>query len=160
MCLERLRQIREQAGYSQQQLADESGVSQHTISELELGRRKPQGRTLIKLAGVLGVGVRELTTPTLREWALSVPEPEFDQWLAAANLDQVLELNAVLSSAAQEEEYGTDRHLYVLGRINKVLDQFRTIAGPFGFVETSRSRKEREAKASAREDRQGREEIA
>jgi len=55
--LERLRHIREQAGYSQQDLADEAGVSQHTISEIELGRRKPQGRTLRKLAEVLGVEV-------------------------------------------------------------------------------------------------------
>lgn len=57
--MERLRYIREQAGYSQQNLADESGVSQHTISEIELGRRKPQGRTLRKLAGVLNVEVRD-----------------------------------------------------------------------------------------------------
>ncbi len=57
--MERLRHIRDQAGYSQQELADESGVSQHTISEIELGRRKPQGRTLRKLAGVLGVEVAD-----------------------------------------------------------------------------------------------------
>jgi len=60
MRLERLRHIREQAGYSQQELADESGVSQHTISELEQGRRRPQGRTLRKLAKVLGVEVADL----------------------------------------------------------------------------------------------------
>jgi len=57
--LERLRNIRERAGYSQQALADESGVGQHTISEIELGRRKPHGRTLRKLAGVLGVRVAD-----------------------------------------------------------------------------------------------------
>jgi transcriptional regulator with XRE-family HTH domain len=57
--LERLRHIREQAGYSQQDLANESGVSQHTISELELSRRKPQGRTLRKLAEVLDVEVAD-----------------------------------------------------------------------------------------------------
>lgn len=57
--MERLRQIREQTGYSQQELADASGVSQHTISEIELGRRKPQGRTLRKLASVLAVKVAD-----------------------------------------------------------------------------------------------------
>jgi len=57
--LERLRYIREQTGYSQQELADKSGVSQHTISEIELGRRKPQGRTLRKLANVLNVEVSD-----------------------------------------------------------------------------------------------------
>jgi transcriptional regulator with XRE-family HTH domain len=131
MCLERLRYIREQVGYSQQQLADESGVSQHTISELELGRRKPQGRTLLKLARVLGVEVRELTTQTLREWALAATEEEFDQSLEAANLDQVLKLNSALSTAAQEEVPDTDRHRYILSRINKVVDRLRVVAGPF-----------------------------
>lgn len=58
--MERLRHTREQVGYSQQELADESGVSQHTISEIELGRRKPQGRTLRKLAKVLRVEVADL----------------------------------------------------------------------------------------------------
>jgi transcriptional regulator with XRE-family HTH domain len=160
MCLERLRYIREQAGYSQQQLADESGVSQHTISELEHGRRKPQGRTLLKLARVLGVDVRDLTAPTLREWALTATEEEFDQWLEAASLDQVLKLNAELSTVAQGETPETGRHRYIMGRIGKVVGRFNTIAGPFGLVETSRSRKEREAKAAARADQEGREASA
>ena len=55
-----LRHVREQLGYSQQELADASGVSQHTISEIELGRRKPQGRTLRKLARALSVEVANL----------------------------------------------------------------------------------------------------
>jgi transcriptional regulator with XRE-family HTH domain len=58
--LKSLRRIREHAGYSQQDLADETGVSQHTISEIELGRRKPQGRTLRKLAKALDVKVADL----------------------------------------------------------------------------------------------------
>ena len=60
--LEQLRYIRGQVGYSQQDLANASGVSQHTISEIELGRRKPQGRTLRKLAKVLGVRVADFYT--------------------------------------------------------------------------------------------------
>src|SRR5215207_2988486 len=74
--LERLRQIREQAGYSQQDLADESGVSQHTISEIELGRRKPQGRTLRKLAGVLGVEVRDFFEGMTSPLAQAPPDPQ------------------------------------------------------------------------------------
>jgi transcriptional regulator with XRE-family HTH domain len=58
--LVRLRHARELAGLSQQELADSSGVSQHTISEIELGRRKPHGSTLRKLAEVLGVEVADL----------------------------------------------------------------------------------------------------
>jgi transcriptional regulator with XRE-family HTH domain len=85
--LERLRNIREQAGYSQQDLADESGVSQHTISEIELGRRRPQGRTLRKLAKILNVDVRELLDRELLEVAVGVtPEEDaekFEQQLYA-----------------------------------------------------------------------------
>jgi len=154
--LGRLRRIREQAGYTQQQLADESGVSQHTISELELGRRKPQGRTLRKLAQVLSVDVRDLTAPTLREWALSAPASAFDHWVESATLDKVLSLNVELSEAAQEEKGGTDRHRYIVSRISKVVDRLNKIAGPYGLVETSRFRKEQEAKAAARENPEGR----
>jgi transcriptional regulator with XRE-family HTH domain len=60
VALSRLREIRQRAGYSQQELADESGVSQHSISEIETGRRTPQGRTLRKLAGVLDIQVADL----------------------------------------------------------------------------------------------------
>jgi transcriptional regulator with XRE-family HTH domain len=75
--LERLRHIREQAGYSQQELADESGVSQHTISEIELGRRKPQGRTLRKLAKVLGVEVRDFFGELDSPLGQALPEREY-----------------------------------------------------------------------------------
>ena len=74
--MEELRHIREQAGYSQQDLADESGVSQHTISELELGRRSPQGRTLRKLAKVLGVEVADLRGDPDSPKAEAPPSPE------------------------------------------------------------------------------------
>ena len=74
--MERLRHIREQSGYSQQNLADESGVSQHTISEIELGRRRPQGRTLRKLAKALGVEVADLYGGTEHPLEGAPPSPE------------------------------------------------------------------------------------
>jgi transcriptional regulator with XRE-family HTH domain len=76
MRLERLRYAREQVGYSQQELADKSGVSQHTISEIELGRRKPHGRTLRKLAEVLGVEVADLLGGPARPLAKAPPSQE------------------------------------------------------------------------------------
>ena len=74
--MERLRDIREQAGYSQQELTDKSGVSQHTISEIELGRRKPQGRTLRKLAQALDVSVADLRGGPDHPLAKAPPSPE------------------------------------------------------------------------------------
>jgi transcriptional regulator with XRE-family HTH domain len=58
--LETLRYIREQAGLSQPELSELSGVAQGTISDIERGKRKPRGRTLRKLAQVLGVEVADL----------------------------------------------------------------------------------------------------
>jgi transcriptional regulator with XRE-family HTH domain len=45
---------------SQEELADASGVSAATIVQVELGNRRPQGRTLRKLAAALGVEVADL----------------------------------------------------------------------------------------------------
>ncbi len=58
--MEQLRKLRIQKGYSQQELANRADTAQHTISEIELGRREPQGRTLRKLAAALGVSVADL----------------------------------------------------------------------------------------------------
>ncbi len=79
--METLKELRTRKGYSQQELADIADVAQHTISEIELGRRKPQGRTLRKIAAALEVGVEELTAPKGRapqqlEWVLSVADVE------------------------------------------------------------------------------------
>ncbi len=158
--MEALRRIRTTRGMNQVDLAKASGVAQNTISEIELGKREARPGTLKKLADALGVELRDLTAPTLREWALTATEEEFDQWLEAANLDQVLKLNAELSTVAQGETPETDRHRYIMGRIGKVVGRFNTIAGPFGLVETSRMRKEREAKAIARENQDGQEATA
>ena len=45
----KLRQIREQLGYTQQQLADEMDVTRETISNYELGRREPDSSFFAKL---------------------------------------------------------------------------------------------------------------
>ncbi len=81
--MDRLRHIRIQTGYSQQDLADESGVGQHTISEIELGKRTPQGRTLRRLAKVMGVEVREFFEPTanpLGEALLDLDPADLEAW--------------------------------------------------------------------------------
>ncbi len=52
---ERLRTAREAAGFSQEALHEEAGVTQATISAFELGKRKPRPSTLRKLGSALGV---------------------------------------------------------------------------------------------------------
>lgn len=51
----RLRELRKGRALSQQDLERVSGVAQHTISELESGKRKARPSTVRKLANALGV---------------------------------------------------------------------------------------------------------
>jgi transcriptional regulator with XRE-family HTH domain len=59
----RLRELRDTASLSQEELAELSGVSRATIAALELGNRKPHPKTRRKLAKALGVEPVELMDP-------------------------------------------------------------------------------------------------
>ena len=56
----RLQQLREALGWTQSQLAENSGVSQTYISELELHKKQPTIPIVKKLAAALGVSVSDL----------------------------------------------------------------------------------------------------
>lgn len=56
----KVRKLREEAGYSQSELAEKVGVTQGFISHIELGIREPGLPTLRKIAAVLGVPVEYL----------------------------------------------------------------------------------------------------
>jgi transcriptional regulator with XRE-family HTH domain len=66
--VEKMREIREKQGLSQQELADRAGVVKSTIYEAEVGRRIPRIQTLEKLADALGVEIVELL-PSRKESA-------------------------------------------------------------------------------------------
>lgn len=55
-----LRELRDRAFLSQQELADEATVSKRTIERLEAGTHRPRGRTVRKLARALKVDPREI----------------------------------------------------------------------------------------------------
>jgi transcriptional regulator with XRE-family HTH domain len=52
--------LRKEAGLTQEQLAERSGLSQQYLSKLESGRRNPTVVTLYELATALGVSHVEL----------------------------------------------------------------------------------------------------
>ena len=54
---------RQERGWSQIQLAEESGVQRSTISNLESGARVPRLDTLLRLSDALGTSLRELIPP-------------------------------------------------------------------------------------------------
>ncbi|HOA99670.1 helix-turn-helix domain-containing protein [Candidatus Sordicultor fermentans] len=75
---QRLRELRNKKGWSVRGLAREMGVSKSTVSDVELGRRKPTANYLIKAAKTLGIAERELL-----EWYgyLEPLPPDLDQKL-------------------------------------------------------------------------------
>lgn len=56
----RLRELRDKASLSQEELAERAGVSRATIAALERGKRTAQPKTRRKLAEALGVAPHEL----------------------------------------------------------------------------------------------------
>ncbi len=65
-----LRELRDRAFLSQQELADEAVVSKRTIERLEAGAHRPRGRTVRKLASALKVHPREIYLPLRRRQRL------------------------------------------------------------------------------------------
>lgn len=55
-----IRRYRDAAGLSQQELADQVGISKSYISSLELGYRAPNLNLLVKIAQSLGVAPGEM----------------------------------------------------------------------------------------------------
>jgi transcriptional regulator with XRE-family HTH domain len=70
--LKRLKEMRDARGWTQQQLAGASGVSQTFISELESCKKQPTVSIALKLARALDVELIDLLQPT----PLSESEPQ------------------------------------------------------------------------------------
>ncbi len=136
--MHKVRLARIQAGLSQDELAEKANVSQHTISEVELGRRRPQGKTLRKLATALEVSIPDLigeveqnpkvSAPPSLEWALAAPDEEFDSWIETAASPDLHKLFLSLDKYAQSIEVG-ERWRDVLGRAQKAIDRFFRLQG-------------------------------
>jgi DNA-binding XRE family transcriptional regulator len=62
----RMKELREQAGLTQQQLADKAGLKIGGVRDLEQGRRSPAWETVLAVAGALGVEVTAFTEPPLK----------------------------------------------------------------------------------------------
>src|SRR5947209_7682992 len=56
---DKLKSLREQKGWTQQQLAEASGLGQRSVSNLEQGRNKPTWESVLALARALGVSCED-----------------------------------------------------------------------------------------------------
>jgi transcriptional regulator with XRE-family HTH domain len=114
--MQEVRRLREEKGWGQKELAFHAHLAQSVISEIETGKRSPSARTLQKLAGALGVEVRELfplgQAPLFRE----PPERE---------------LPSDERRAAWEDAVEQARHLRETGRARmwKALSEWRASKG-------------------------------
>jgi transcriptional regulator with XRE-family HTH domain len=59
----RLRELRERAGLTQQQLARKAGLDKDSVSRLERARWQPTWETVVALAGALGVDCTAFLQP-------------------------------------------------------------------------------------------------
>lgn len=84
----RLKELRDARGWTQQQLADASGVSQTFISELESCKKQPTVAIAVRLAKALGVELMELLQPT--------DKPPAPPTQAADSDDNLIDLEALL----------------------------------------------------------------
>lgn len=57
---QRIRAFRKLKGFTQQQLAEQSGISLAVLGAIERGNRRAEDQILIKIADVLGVSLTEL----------------------------------------------------------------------------------------------------
>jgi transcriptional regulator with XRE-family HTH domain len=94
-----LKDLRRQRGWSQKDLAEESGVGQDTISGIESGRHEPRPSTLRKLADALGVEVADF----FREPALPKTEaPRGAGQSRAQRLEDLQTYEAYISEIAEK----------------------------------------------------------
>lgn len=120
-----IRRRREDKGWSQAKLGVLSGTGPSGISQIETGRRNPSTATLQRIAGALGVEVRELFP--LEQTPL--PDFEagrgFDAWIVT--LEQYKSLREEISGF---EELGPGKRRMVLEESLELLQNLRKVYNP------------------------------
>jgi len=56
----RIKSLREVRGWTQEQLAERAALQRSYLGDLEVGRRNPSVRTLVKVANAFGISVPQL----------------------------------------------------------------------------------------------------
>ncbi|WP_439622349.1 helix-turn-helix domain-containing protein [Gemmata sp.] len=72
---QRLKELREAAGMTQYRLAQTSGLSKQTISQLEKGTNEPSWDTVRKLARALGIATDDFDTASDQAEPDDTPPP-------------------------------------------------------------------------------------
>lgn len=102
---DRIREIREDQGLKQSDLAGRVGTSQSTISQLEKGKQNPSYRTLQKIADALDVSVGYLLGEEELEELSEEEETFFREYrgLSEEARRQLREYSAFLQQRSEDE---------------------------------------------------------
>jgi transcriptional regulator with XRE-family HTH domain len=102
-----VKEIRRRKGWSQKDLAEESGVGQDTISGIESGRHEPRPSTLRKLADALDVEVADFFREPVVPLA-DAPPPS-----GPLNKDEILDVvHDVILRQETETQQATNRAIW------------------------------------------------
>jgi transcriptional regulator with XRE-family HTH domain len=114
--VEILREFRRQKGWSQKDLADESGVGQDTISGIERGQHEPRPSTLRKLAEALDVEVADFFREPVLPRKTKAPRgagragtKTLDEWLEEHGAKRILMSDEQVLENFERLASGSDR---------------------------------------------------
>ena len=115
--MDTVKEIRRRKGWSQKDLAEESGIGQDTISGIESGRHEPRPSTLRKLADALDVEVADF----FREPAVPLAEAPREAGPPQVSRKELLAQGITVSDLELEELNDTLMSLWRLGQGEKVV---------------------------------------
>ena len=125
----RIRRAREQAGFSQQEMAEELGVGRNTYVNFESGRSRLFNPLLARMAERLGMSVEELLfgprpdeqllrdSAALDEWRRSLVA-EYEQRIAALQ-ERLDAAGQIIEAQATTIRTLTDANQYLMKQLNK-----------------------------------------
>lgn len=104
----RVRELRDELGYTKRELAGRSGLSSNAIYLIEVGRRSPNAETLIRLAAALGVEVGDFF-PKAQPLLFGEEEPEAskEEWRTVGEREAVPTLALEAVRRLLDERVGT-----------------------------------------------------
>lgn len=114
--METIREIRRRKGWSQADLARESGIGQDTISGIETGRHNPRPSTLRKIAQAFDVEVEDLFPKA------EAPSPHNTR--RSVGLTELLREHGLTQLATDQDTW--ERHVAVLD-LEDAMDEYREL---------------------------------
>lgn len=144
---ETFKKLRESKGFSQQTLADESGVAKKTIARIETGEGEPRGSTVRLLAKALRIKEDDIQILAQDPDSHEVQEAKFRQ-SGARQTPVLLDSEAVLAYDLACERYGVEQRLILEGA-----PVFFTLLAEMGLTDRRRRVKKIQASIPTHLDR-------